>query len=325
MHKGYQMYPVKVTNIEVLTPLIKRFTFTLSHGGNFPSFTGGSHIIVQMEGKGQVYNNAYSLTSSPSTLEHYQVCVRMDEQGKGGSKYLHQQITIGSRLVISEPKNLFALPPLSSSSRHVLIAGGIGITPFIQQLEELAAQHSEYALHYAFRSPEQGVFWQELQHSKHADHCQFYIDSEGSRLDLSALIFSLSNETHLHLCGPATLIEAALSCAMTKGLPASQIHVEQFTALSSTQDQKPFTVVLAKTGIEIHVAADQTLLQALESTHVDIDCLCREGVCGTCETAVLEGEIEHLDQYLSADEKAAQKSMMVCVSRAKHDRLVLDL
>lgn len=316
------MQKVKVVGVERLTPLIKRFTFERSEGGDFPSFTGGSHVIVKMQKGDQVYSNAYSLMSKPDTLRHYQICVRLEETGKGGSKFLHEQVNVGDELELSTPNNLFALAP--SGQKHVLIAGGIGITPFIPQLEELQQRGANYELHYSFRAPEHGALYEELAQGKHAEHCHFYINSENVELNLEQLLSSQPPQTHVYVCGPKGLIDAVVDTCNRLRYRDEYIHWEKFS-VDATEGGSAFTVVLAKSGLEVEVPADKTILQAIESHDVEVECLCREGVCGTCETTILEGEAEHLDQYLSDDEKAAQKTMMICVSRAKGNRIVLDL
>jgi len=288
MANTYEMFSVRVTDVEQATPLIKRFTLAREDGAAMPAFTGGSHVIVQMQGAdGSQFSNAYSLMSDPRDTRSYQIGVRLEEQSKGGSAFMHQQVEVGTRLTISSPNNLFALDP--SAGRHVLIAGGIGITPFLAQLHELEGGSTDYELHYAFRAPEHGAFQDQLANGPHA-----------------------------------ALIDAVIACAAQAGIAEQRVHWEQFAATPVTGSA--FTVVLAQSGVELQVEEGMTILQAIEkSKAAKVECLCREGVCGTCETAILEGEAEHYDQYLSDEEKAAQQSIMLCVSRARTARLVLDL
>ena len=260
--------------------------------------------------------------SDPRDTRSYQIGVRLEEQSKGGSAFMHQQCAVGTRLTISSPNNLFALDP--SAGRHVLIAGGIGITPFLAQLHELEGGATDYELHYAFRAPEHGAFQTQLANGPHADNTHFYIDSLDRKLDLSALCAGLAEDAHLYVCGPKPLIDAVIATAGNAGIAEQRVHWEQFAATPVTG--AAFTVVLARSGTELQVEEGMTILQAIEkSKAAKVECLCREGVCGTCETAILEGEAEHYDQYLSDEEKAAQQSMMLCVSRARSARLVLDL
>ncbi|BBU44569.1 ferredoxin--NADP(+) reductase [Pseudomonas putida] len=323
MANTYEMFSVRVTDVEHATPLIKRFTLVREDGAAMPAFTGGSHVIVQMQGAdGSQFSNAYSLMSDPRDTRSYQIGVRLEERSKGGSAFMHQQVEVGTRLTISSPNNLFALDP--SAGRHVLIAGGIGITPFLAHLHELEGGSTDYELHYAFRAPEHGAFQEQLVCGPHAANTRFYIDSLDRKLDLAALCAGLDEQAHLYVCGPKPLIDAVIDCAAQAGIAEHRVHWEQFAATPVTGSA--FTVVLAQSGVELQVEEGMTILQAIEkSKAAKVECLCREGVCGTCETAILEGEAEHYDQYLSDEEKAAQQSIMLCVSRARTPRLVLDL
>lgn len=323
MANPYEMFNVRVTAVEQATPLIKRFTLARDDGAAMPAFTGGSHIIVQMQGAdGSQFSNAYSLMSDPRDTRSYQIGVRLEEQSKGGSAFMHQQVEVGSTLTISSPNNLFALDP--TAGRHVLIAGGIGITPFLAQLHELEGGDTDYELHYAFRSPEHGAFQDDLLSGPHAGRTRFYIDSLERKLDLAALCAGLTDDAHLYVCGPKPLIDAVIATAAKAGIAERRVHWEQFAATPATG--AAFTVVLARSGQELLVEEGMTILQAIQkSKAANVECLCREGVCGTCETRIIDGEAEHFDQYLSDEEKAAQQSLMVCVSRAKSARLVLDL
>lgn len=312
---------VRVARIEPVTPLIKRYTLEALDGGALPPFTGGSHIIVQLRDGSRQYNNAYSLMSSPSALGSYQIGVRRETPSKGGSALLHDKVAEGDALHITSPNNLFALD--KTARHHVLIAGGIGITPFMSQLHDLHQRGASYELHYAFRADEHGAFRDELA-GLCGDRVHFYVDSKGQRLDLACLLSGMEPGAHAYVCGPGPLIDAARRAAQAAGVESARVHVEQFAV------PKPmggaFTVVLAKSGKTVEVAAGESILNAIErDSTVPVECLCREGVCGTCETRILEGEAKHADQYLSNAEKAAQKTMLICVSSAKGSRIVLDL
>lgn len=323
MASNYEMIAARVTGVEQVTPLIKRFTLQRLDGQALPAFTGGSHVIVQMRGAdGRCFSNAYSLMSDPGDTRSYQIAVRLEEQSKGGSAFMHREVEVGSELTISTPNNLFALDP--AAGRHVLIAGGIGITPFLAQLHELRARGADYQLHYAFRAPEHGAFQEQLQSGEECARVRFYVDSLGQRLDLEALCAGLADDHHLYVCGPRPLIDAVIASARQRGIAEARVHWEQFAAAPASGGA--FTVVLARSGRELRVEEGMSILQAIEKENAaEVECLCREGVCGTCETRILEGQAEHFDQYLSDEEKAAQRTMMLCVSRARGERLVLDL
>lgn len=324
MENSYQAIPVRVARVESVTPLIKRFTLEAADGGMLPPFTGGSHVIVLMRDGEHQHSNAYSLMSSPESLGSYQIGVRRETPSKGGSAFLHDQVKEGDMLSITAPKNLFALS--ENAQHHVLIAGGIGITPFVSHMHELRRRGESHELHYAFRAPEHGAFSAELAGlaSDSSTPVRLYVDSLGQQLDLAGLFKNMADGAHVYVCGPASLIEAVRKATELAGLAPERVHWEQFAAPS--QDGAAFTVVLARSGRTVEVGAGESILKAIERDNaVDVECLCREGVCGTCETRILEGEAVHLDQYLSNTEKAAQKTMMICVSRARTGKLVLDL
>ncbi|WP_089085653.1 PDR/VanB family oxidoreductase [Aquitalea magnusonii] len=312
---------VRVVRIEQASPLIKRFTLQAADGGPLPAFGGGSHIIVQIPAANGLLHNAYSLLSSPFQLEQYQIAVRREEASRGGSAFMHAHVAEGDILQISPPNNLFPLH--ATPGRHILLAGGIGVTPFMAQMEELQSSGAAFELHYAFRSREQAAFVDELA-ARYGAHCHFYDAARGQLCNVAGLLQHMAEPDHVYVCGPQSLIEAVQQAGAGQGIPPAHLHWEQFSA--STQSGEAFTVVLARSGREIRVAAEQTILQAIETDGaVAVDCLCREGVCGTCEVGIVEGEAEHRDQYFSEEEKQAQNSLLICVSRAKGRRIVLDL
>ncbi|MEM5313840.1 PDR/VanB family oxidoreductase [Paraburkholderia sp. JHI869] len=312
---------VDVVAVEQLTPLIKRFTLALPDGAPMPSFSGGAHVLVSMQDGERWHHNAYSLLSSPHDTRQYQIAVRREEASRGGSAFMHDKVAVGTRLAIGSPANLFELA--KNAKRHVFIAGGIGITPFLAQLAEHRPEDLALELHYAYRSPEHGAFVDELKAGPHAANVHCYVDSEGQKLDLFKLFHNLPGDAHVYVCGPQGLNDAVYANAALLGWPKAQLHSEQFAATDT--GGKAFTVVLARSGIELEVGEDETILKAIERAGVTVESLCREGVCGTCEVPILEGEADHRDQYLDDDEKAAQKTILLCVSRSRTPRLVIDL
>ncbi|CAG9264245.1 carnitine monooxygenase subunit YeaX [Paraburkholderia unamae] len=312
---------VNVVAIEQLTPLIKRFTLALPDGAALPAFHGGAHVLVSMQDGARWYHNAYSLLSSPHDTRCYQIAVRREEASRGGSVFMHDKVSVGSQLAISTPANLFELA--RGTRRHVFIAGGIGVTPFLAQLAEHPPGEYDLELHYAYRSPEHGAFVEELKSGPHAGEVHCYAYSEGSRLDLLPLFANLPPDAHVYVCGPQSLNDAVYETAGMLGWPTAQLHSEQFAATNT--DGRAFTVVLARSGVELTVGEDETILKAIERAGLSVPSLCREGVCGTCEVAILEGEADHRDQYLDDAEKAAQKTILVCASRSRTPRLVIDL
>jgi len=321
MSKDYQLFAVRGTAVESITPLVKCFTLQHRDGKPLPAFSAGSHIIVQMQDKtGQRFSNAYSLIGDPLITDYYKIAVRLEEPSKGGSAWMHQQVIMGTELSISTPNNLF--PIHREATKHLLIAGGIGITPFLAQLYELNRQSAQYELHYAFRSTAHAPFYDELNQLAAPIYC--YNSEQGQRLDVSGLLSDLSQDTHIYVCGPQSLIEDVFAAAERFSIDKARVHKEQFIADKGSDGA--FTLVLARSGCELQVESGVSILQAIESSNAaEVECLCREGVCGTCETVILDGEAEHLDQYLTDEEKASGKTLMICVSRSRSERLVLDL
>ncbi|EFO1575088.1 carnitine monooxygenase reductase subunit YeaX [Escherichia coli] len=318
----YQMFEVQVSQVEPLTEQVKRFTLVATDGKPLPAFTGGSHVIVQMSDGDNQYSNAYSLLSSPHDTSCYQIAVRLEENSRGGSRFLHQQVKVGNRLTISTPNNLFAL--ISSARKHLFIAGGIGITPFLSHMAELQHSDVDWQLHYCSRNPESCAFRDELVQHPQAEKVHLHHSSTGTRLELARLLADIEPGTHVYTCGPEALNEAVRSEAARLDIAADTLHFEQFAIEDKTGDA--FTLVLARSGKEFVVPEEMTILQVIENNKAaKVECLCREGVCGTCETAILEGEAGHRDQYFSDEERASQQSMLICCSRAKGKRLVLDL
>ncbi|MGZ3275651.1 MAG: PDR/VanB family oxidoreductase, partial [Caulobacteraceae bacterium] len=234
---------------------------------------------------------------------------------------------VGRTLRVSEPRNHFALEP--SARRTVLIAGGIGITPLLCMAERLSHAGEPFELHYAARSPERAPFLERIGASAFADRAKVYF-SEGpdaSRLDLEAVLADPAPGSHLYVCGPARLIEAAMAAAEARGWPGSRVHREYF-APPEREAQAPseaFEVEIASSGQVLAVPADKTVTQVLAEHGIEVATSCEQGVCGTCVTRVLEGVPDHRDFFLTAQEQAANDQITLCCSRARTSRLVLDL
>ena len=312
---------VEVTAVEQVTPLIKHFTLAPVAGGTMPAFSGGSHIIVVMRRANRVHRNPYSLMSPPGRLEAYEIGVRRMEESRGGSHFMHDEVRVGSRLEIAHPVNLFGLDKIAR--KHVLVAGGIGITPFMAQLQDLHAANVPYEMHYSVRAPEHAAF-RDLLIEQEGDRVRMYYDSANELIDFEALLSSQPLGTHVYVCGPAGMIERVIGTARACGWSDTHIHWEQFSAPPVGD---AFDAFLARSNLKIHVLPDQSLLEAIEAAGVDVPYLCRGGVCGFCHTRVVEveGELVHNDHFLSNEDKASSKYIMLCVSRARCKNLVLDL
>jgi ferredoxin-NADP reductase len=234
---------------------------------------------------------------------------------------MHDRVTVGTSLQISDPVNLF--PVARQGRKHILVAGGIGITPFVAMMRELADARSDFELHYAVRSQSRGAFCESLL-SAYGARVHLYRDDMGEVLPLAGILAGQPLGTHMYVCGPAPMIDWALQTGCAAGWPEENLHSERFSA-PPTGD--PFTLRLARSNREIVVGPQQSILEALEQNGVDAPCLCRGGACGQCETRVVaaDGPLQHNDHYLSDEEKRRGEAIMICVSRTTGRWLTLDL
>lgn len=320
-HLASNLFNVTVVNIEQITSLVNHFTFERDDGQDFPAFSGGSHVVVAMNINGRIHRNPYSLMGSPEATHTYQIAVRRQEKSRGGSTYMHDQVKVGTKLQLTYPVNLFGIE--KKARKHVLIAGGIGITPFMSQIVDLMRNQANYELHYAYRSSEHGAFSAYLM-AKCGDKAHFYVESEGSKLNLQALLSTQPLGTHVYGCGPNAMVVAMIATARALGWPENHIHSEQFL---TPPVGEPFKLKLTKSNVELTVPSELSMLEAIEAAGIDAPYLCRGGACGRCEIEVLscDGALIHNDHFLTDAEKASNRKIMPCVSRAKCDLLELNL
>ncbi len=320
MSAGTNKIAVKVTDVVAVNELVKRFRFETMDGSLLPTFSGGAHTVVEMKDGGITRLNPYSLMSDPMDQTAYTVSVRRDDEGRGGSLFMHNSVSVGDEMVISYPVNLFSLD--LRARKHLMIAGGIGITPFLAQTKQLTAMNGHFELHYSVRTPSLGSYVQELT-DQHPNNVHVYYDDQEQRIDLEHLLEGQPLGTHIYVCGPKGMINWVRGQAEALGWPEEVVHYEEFLA---PQSGKPFAVRLAKSGITVEVGEHESLLEAIERAGVDAPYLCRGGACGQCETDVLEhdGELLHRDHWLEDSEHAGGKKIMPCVSRFEGRTLVLD-
>ncbi|MFZ5565503.1 MAG: PDR/VanB family oxidoreductase [Pseudomonadota bacterium] len=292
-------------------------------GAALPAFSAGSHIDVQLPNG---FTRQYSLCNDPQETHRYQIGVLRDAASRGGSAAVHDLVKEGDVLTISAPRNHFGLA--HEAKKHLLLAGGIGVTPILCMAERLANTGGDFAMHYATRAPERTAFRQRIAASAFAARVQFYYDNgdAAQKLDLQALLSQPEAGTHLYVCGPKGFMDAVLNTARAAGWPEAQIHYEFFGAeVAKSDSDASFEIKLASSGRIVMVPKDQTVVQALAAAGVDIMISCEQGVCGTCLTRVIEGVPDHKDSYLTPEEQAANDQFTPCCSRSKTPRLVLDL
>lgn len=292
-------------------------------GAALPAFSAGSHIDVQLPNG---ITRQYSLCNDPQETHRYQIGVLRDAASRGGSTAVHDRVQEGDVLTISAPRNHFGLA--HEAKKHLLLAGGIGVTPILCMAERLANTGADFALHYATRAPERTAFRQRIAASPFASRVQFHYDNgdAAQKLDLQTLLGQPQAGTHLYVCGPKGFMDAVLNTARAAGWPEAQIHYEFFGAeVAKSDSDASFEIKLASSGRIVMVPKDQTVVQALAAAGVDIMISCEQGVCGTCLTRVLEGVPDHKDSYLTPEEQAANDQFTPCCSRSKTPQLVLDL
>ena len=298
------------------------YELSCAQGKPLPPFSAGAHIDVHLPG-GLV--RQYSLCNHPQERHRYLIGVLNEAESRGGSRCLHEQVEAGQRLLISEPRNHFALAP--GAKRSLLFAGGIGITPILCMAEQLWLQGDDFELHYCARSSERAAFLERLAATPFAGRVHLHFDALAqTRLDLAQVLALPGVADHLYVCGPGGFIQHVLDSARSLGWQDTQLHREYFAAAPvDTTDDGVFSVKLGSTGQVFEIPADKTVVQVLESHGVPIAVSCEQGICGTCLTRVLEGVPEHRDLYLTEDEQAANDQFTPCCSRARTAMLVLDL
>jgi tetrachlorobenzoquinone reductase len=285
-------------------------------GGELAAWTPGAHIDVHLP-SGTI--RQYSLCGDPTDLGSYRIGVLELPYGRGGSVEVHRELRPGVRIRISEPRSNFGLV---DASRYLFVAGGIGITPLLPMIRQVARAGAPWELVYGARTSEHFAFAAEL--GGYGERVRFVAQDVDGLPDLSRLL-DAADGVEVFCCGPVSLMDA-LAAEMSRAGAADHLHIERFSpAPESSSGAAGFEVELARSGRVIQVGADVTVLDAVRSAGVDAPSSCEMGICGTCETKVLSGVVDHRDELLTDAEKAQGSVMMICVSRAQCPRLVLDL
>ncbi|MBK5501390.1 oxidoreductase [Peribacillus sp. TH14] len=311
-----------VDKIERETDFIKTFVLHPVNGKSLPRFAGGAHIKTIIKNGDETIERHYSLTSNPFQRDYYSIAIRRDDASRGGSVYWNDKVQEGDQLEISYPKNHF---PLSSrATHHVFYAAGIGITPFLTMMADLKEEGKSFQLHYAARSQEQCAFYDFITQN-YPDQCNFYFSQDENSGRMSAE-FMLNHKigSHVYFCGPTSMVTQYAQAAASYGFPSKSIHYELFSP-PETGIQQAFKVVLQSSNETIHVPEGKTLLESLLSHGIDAPYSCGVGGCGSCEVEVLEGEVDHRDLFYKDEEKKSNCTILTCISRAKKEKLVLNL
>lgn len=294
------------------------------HGGSLPPFAAGAHVLLELPGG---LTRQYSLCNDPAERHRYRLAVLRARDSRGGSAYVAERLRAGDEIEIQGPRNNF---PLTIGGRDtLLIAGGIGITPLFSMMFELVRHGRPFRLIYCTRSPAHAAFRQELAAPPFAAHVAFIHDNGDPEhgVDLGELLAGLTPGTEVYCCGPQGLMSAVRGAGAH--LPAGSLHFESFSAPAEkpiqVDDTSSFEIELARSGRVLTVPEGKSILNVLRADGFKADSLCEEGYCGTCVVPLLAGEADHRDTVLSDAERAQNRAIAICCSRARSRRLTLDL
>ncbi len=310
------MTTVEVGRKEPVADGVVALTLRHPDGAPLPAWEPGAHVDLELR-PGMV--RQYSLCGDPADRATWRVAVLREPAGRGGSAYVHDHLRPGDRMRIAGPRNTFALV---EAKRYVFIAGGVGITPILPMLAAAERSTSDWRLVYGGRTRASMAFREPLGR-EYGDRVGVRPQDETGLLDLDALLSEPEEGIAVYCCGPEPLLAAVeRRCARW---PVGALHVERFVPRPDAAPRAAFEVELARSGRVLAVPPDRSVLEVVEAAGVAVLSSCREGTCGTCETDVLAGAPEHRDSLLTPEERAAGETMMICVSRSKGGRLVLDL
>jgi ferredoxin-NADP reductase len=311
---------LRVSAIDLVAETIRVVELVSADGASLPAFTAGAHINLKLPGD---LSRSYSLTNGPMTQDRYTIAVNRDVASRGGSAYIADKLKVGDLLVVDPPHNTF--PLVEEAELTAFFAGGIGITPILAMIRKLEQLGQAWKLFYAARSRASAAFVSELEalEAQLPGRVHFHFDEVAGRvMPLLKLAATVPKVAHLYCCGPAKMIQVfKASCGWR---PQDNVHVEHFAG-TNARPTTAFTVVLKRQGKEFHVPAGESIMQVLMDNGIAVAHSCREGVCGTCETRVLEGVPDHKDNVLSQRERDSNSLILTCCSGAKSDRLVLDI
>ena len=334
---------VVVTEARTVATDVVLIELRAADGSELPVWEPGAHLDVVVQ---PGVERQYSLCGDPGDRTRYRVAVLREPDGRGGSEHLHTHVAAGSALRVRGPLNHFALVPPTASSRYAFIAGGIGITPLLPMIRAAEAAGASWTLAYAGRSLERMPFVDELvelygsrvsvftsapvpvQVAGDGPADDAAVESTANRLDLGSVDGgSASDPVSVYCCGPSRMLAELEQRAHDAGWPAGTLHLERFEAREVTEPvrHESFEVELELSGMTLEVPPDRSILDVVEEAGVLVLSSCREGTCGTCETPVISGEVDHRDSVLTPDEQESNEVMMICVSRAACPRLVLEL
>ena len=290
-------------------------------GLELPPFTAGAHLDVRINDHTR---RQYSLCNDPQERHRYVIAVLNEPAGRGGSRAMHEQVAVGSVLPVSAPHNRFPLAGREARF-HLLLAGGIGVTPMLAMIAELERRASPWHMHYCTRNPARTAFLDRLRPLIAAGKVELHHDDgdPARGLDIARTLAAFEIGAHVYFCGPPGFMHAAK--ASVSAWPPFNVHYEYFTATDDRTEavNTPFRVKIKSSGQVFDIPADRSIVAVLRDNGFDIETDCEDGYCGTCITRYLDGEPDHRDTVLGEDER--RRYAMICCARAKSPMLVLDL
>lgn len=311
----------RVASIELIAEGVLSLELRSASGSLLPPFTAGAHIDLHLA-NGLV--RSYSLTNNQDERHRYVIAVSRDPVSRGGSAYIHERVNRGDVLSVGAPNNNFALA--EDAAHSLFIVGGIGITPVWSMIQRLVALERRWTLYYCARTRKHAAFFEQLEglRCERSANISFHFDDEaaGQFLDVQSIVATADASADLYCCGPTSMLQAFERAAAQR--PSSRVHLEYFGNKSSGA-KGGFTVVLARSKTTLAVAPGKSILATLIENGFDVPHSCQEGICGTCETRVLEGVPDHRDLVLSEEARQANQTMMICCSGSQSEKLVLDL
>ncbi|GGD74414.1 PDR/VanB family oxidoreductase [Caballeronia grimmiae] len=309
-----------VTKKDQVAEGIFRFELRDEAGPALPPFTAGAHLTVRVPSGA---NRNYSLCNDPDEADRYVIAVKRDAAGRGGSLSMTDDVAEGDRIEVSEPRNEFGLSERARS--FVFVAGGIGITPILSMMRHLKATAGpRFKLYYVSRSPETTAFIDELSSAEWKPHVVIHHDHGdlADAFDFWPVFEKPGSGAHVYCCGPRALMDGVRD--MTGHWPTGSVHFESFGVdQSRAAENTRFSVKLERSGRWFEIPKDRSILEILRDNGIRAPSSCESGTCGSCRTTLCAGEADHRDMVLGDDEKRDQ--IMICVSRAKSEELVLDL
>ena len=287
-------------------------------GEDLPAWAPGAHVDLRLP---DGLTRQYSLCGDPADRSRWRIAVLREPESRGGSAHVHDALVEGAVVQVRGPRNHFPLVP---APRYLFVAGGIGITPILPMIDAADAAGAEWELHYGGRSRRSMAFLQSLEEAT-GQRVILHPQDEVGLIDLESLLGTPRPGTLVYCCGPEPLLVAVEQrCA---AWPEGSLHVERFAPKDVGEPvlTGAFEVELALSGLSLTVPPEKSVLQVVEEAGIDVLSSCTEGTCGTCETTVLSGEVDHRDSLLTPAEQAANDTMFICVSRAACPKLVLEL